>query len=68
MEENKIPPKVEWPSLTIEQLLTVKSDLQTAYWNMKNIQASFANQYLMYIAQVETLINIKEMESQSEED
>lgn len=68
MEENKIPPKTEWPSLTIDQLLNVKTDLQSAYWKMKSIQASFANQYLMYISQVETLINIKEMESHLEED
>lgn len=55
-QEPKIPPKKDWPSLGLMQLYVVKSDMQTLYFNMKDSKASFANQYLRFISELDALI------------
>jgi len=65
MEDNQIPPKNEWPSLTINQLHEVKNALLNKYWAMHQINASFANSYLGFVSHVEAIIQYKEHEAQT---
>lgn len=58
--QNKIPPKSEWNDLTIMQLYDVKSQIADTYYNMRSINASFSNQYLQYLSEVDALIRGRE--------
>jgi len=60
MEENTIPPKKEWPTLSKMQLIDVKIQMMSKYYAMKDINASFAGQYEQLIRQLETLIEFRE--------
>ena len=65
MENNQIPPKNEWPNLTINQLYEVKNKLLNKYWSMQQINASFANSYLGFVNYVDAIIQFKENEAQT---
>lgn len=61
-EEAKIPPKSEWHELSIQQLYDVKYQMNERYYNLLNINASFANQYLKFIQELDALISIRQNE------
>lgn len=63
MEENTIPPKHEWPNLTVSQLYDVKTAMTNKYWAMRGINASFANQYLQFMNHIDVIIQHKENEA-----
>ena len=58
----KMPPKNEWPSLTISQLYDIKSQMTNRYFDLKRINASFADQFLTYTKQLDSLIALREGE------
>lgn len=60
--EDQIPPKNEWPNLTVSQLYDVKTAMTNKYWAMRDINASFANAYLGFINHIDVIINFKENE------
>lgn len=63
MEASKIPGRNEWNGLTITQLYETKSQLTTLYYNMRGAGASYANQYLTFINEVDALIQRREFEA-----
>ena len=58
-----IPPKDEWKSLSVAQLYDLKTNLTNRYFDMKQINASFADQFLQFLRQVEALISQREHEA-----
>lgn len=58
----QIPPKSEWPSMSLSQLYNVKTDMTNMYWNMRSANASYANQYLEFINHIDRIIAFKEQE------
>lgn len=62
MEEQKIPAKSEWNEMTVTQLMDVKSAMSERYYNMRGINASFSNQYLKFIGDLDALIQRKQNE------
>ena len=61
-EEVKIPPKSEWSNLSVQQLYDVKYQMNDRYYGLLNINASFANQYLKFIQELDALILIRQNE------
>lgn len=68
MEEYQIPPKHEWPNLSVQQLYDVKTAMTNKYWAMRGINASFANAYLGFVNHIDTIIAHKENEPANVED
>ena len=66
MEENKIPPRSEWKNMSIQQLYDVQLALTDKYYAMRNINASFTNQFMNFISEVEALISRKQAEELEE--
>ena len=64
MEDNQIPPKSEWKNLNSIQLYDIKSQLMSKYFDLKSINASFSNQYLKFIYEVDALISLIEQKNQ----
>ncbi len=62
MEEIKIPPKSEWPEMSITQLFDVKTQMMDRYYAMRQTGASFAEQYRKFISDVDALIARKQRE------
>lgn len=67
-EENKskyqLKPKSEWTEMTVQQLYEMKTQMTNLYYDMRYSGATFANQYLGYINDIDTLIARKEAEQQ----
>ena len=66
MEAPKITPKAEWPGLSVQQLYDLKFQLTDLYYNMRGVNASFANQYRKFSDEVNALIAIREHEARLE--
>jgi hypothetical protein len=66
MEPNKIPPKSEWKNFTVSQLFDLKSKMTDTYYGMRQINASFAPQYLKFISEIDVLIQTREAEAEAE--
>jgi hypothetical protein len=68
MSEDKeaivIPPKSDWPGMSVQQLIDVRMQMTDRYYNMKGINASFTNQYLRFISEIEALISAKSQEQE----
>lgn len=64
MEENKILPRSSWKDLSITQLQDVKLQISDTYYNLRNINASFSNQYLGFLSELDELILRREQERQ----
>lgn len=62
MDEHQIPPKSEWPNLSVQQLYEVKNAMTDKYWAMRGINASFANAYLGFMNHLDLIIVHKEAE------
>lgn len=58
-----IPPKDEWKSLSISQLYELKVNLTNRYFDLKQINASFADQFLVFLRDAESLIAVREREA-----
>lgn len=59
-EEQKIPPKEEWPQLNTNQLFELKSNLLNRYYDLRSINASFAPQFLAFAQHVDVLLERQE--------
>jgi hypothetical protein len=57
---SKIPPKSEWRTLSVYQLLDIKSQMTETYYRLRAAGASFAAQYLAFVNELESLIRSKE--------
>lgn len=66
MEDNQIPPKSEWKNLSILQLYDTKTQLVNRYFNMRQINASFAEQYRKFISEIDDLIRAREAEKEEQ--
>lgn len=64
---NGILPKSEWKNLSINQLFDNKFKMQDLYLNMRSVNASFSNQYLKLIEEIDQLI-IKKQNAPDEEE
>jgi hypothetical protein len=60
----EIPPKSEWREMSIPQLLDVKLLMNDRYFAMRSINASFANQYLQFVGEIDALIQRKQEEAE----
>lgn len=67
MENNPIPPKNEWVSLSDSQLLDVKFQLMQKYQMMRRSNASFANQYFKFVSDLDALLMMREREKASQD-
>lgn len=61
-EQKKIPPKEEWVNLTVSQLYELKSDLTNRYYDMRQVNASFASQFLNFVQTVDAIIAYRQTE------
>jgi hypothetical protein len=66
MDTSKIPPKSEWSTLSVAQLLDVKASLTETYYRMRGVNASFAPAYLQFATELDALIQRKEREAVAE--
>jgi len=57
---SKIPPKSEWRTLSVYQLLDIKSQMTETYYKLRACGASFAPQYQQFVNELEALIRSKE--------
>jgi hypothetical protein len=67
MEENVIPPKSEWPTLSVNQLYDIKLKMSDKYYAMRGINASFTNQYFKFISELDAMISALESAPPEEE-
>lgn len=58
-----IPPKDEWRTLSISQLYELKTNLTNRYFDLKQINASFADQFLAFLREAEALLSAREREA-----
>lgn len=58
----QLKPKSEWAELTVTQLYEMKTQMTNLYYDMRHSGATFANQYLGYIGDIDALIARKESE------
>jgi hypothetical protein len=65
-DEKIIPPKAEWREMTVVQLMDVKYLMNEKYYAMRSIDASFANQYLKFISEIDALIARKSQEQEDQ--
>jgi hypothetical protein len=63
MEQVKIAPKSEWINLSLPQLYDTKTQMTNRFYDMKDINASFANQYQEFISLLASLISLREAEA-----
>lgn len=69
MEDKKtLPPKSEWKDMSVNQLLDLKIDLYNIYYSLRSSGASFANQYLGFIGELDALILRKQAEAERDSD
>jgi hypothetical protein len=61
-EEVKIAPKSDWPNMSVQQLYDTKYQMSDRYYNLLNINASFAPQYLKFIQELDALILVRQNE------
>ena len=67
MEDNTIPPRSEWHTLSINQLYDIKLKMSEKYYAMRGINASFTNQYLQFISEIDARISALENTPPEEE-
>ena len=56
MDQNTLPPKSEWTTLSLNQLYDLRNKMVTLFWNMKDSGASYANQYALMVSEIDALI------------
>lgn len=69
-DEQQIPPQSEWKNLSTSQLFDLRTTLLNKYYDLKRINASFADQFLAFSKNVDVLLERQEqirlMEQQQE--
>ena len=60
--QDKIPGRDTWKDLSLMQLYDTKTRLGTLYYNMRRAGASNANNFIRLIAELDDLIQYREME------
>ena len=58
-----IEPRSEWRTMSLSQLYDLKIKLQNRYFDMRLINASFADQFNTYVREVEGIISLREIEA-----
>lgn len=66
--EQKISPRNTWKDLSVTQLYAVKSDMTDLYYGMRGANASFAQQYLTFLNELDALISRKTSEAEKDQD
>jgi hypothetical protein len=66
MTQQKIPPQSEWSKLTVGQLYELKSNMTDLYYNAQRAGASYANQYLGFMRDVDSTIARAELKAHQE--
>lgn len=59
-QKSDIPPKNEWVNLSISQLYDLRVKLNNKYFDMRRINASFADQFQKFVRECEALIAYQE--------
>ena len=59
----KLRPKSEWNDLTLMQLYDLKTQMMNLYFDTRYSGATYANQYLGYVNEIDSLIQRKEAET-----
>lgn len=67
MSSSEIPPKKEWANLSITDLYAVKTNLVNLYFDMRSINAGFAEQYKKFIGELDELISRREAEREAQD-
>lgn len=67
MSSSEIPPKKEWANLSITDLYAVKTNLVNLYFDMRSINAGFAEQYRKFISELDELISRREAEREAQD-
>lgn len=60
---NKIPLRSQWKDMTISQLFEVKTQVSDTYYRMRSVNASFANQYLTILDELDAMIQKREVDA-----
>lgn len=68
MQDQKIPPRSEWFSMSVTQLYQVKSDMVSLAYGMRGAGASCANTYMKFVSELDALIARKTAEQESNQD
>lgn len=59
-DEQQIPPQSEWKNLSTSQLFDLRTTLLNKYYDLKRINASFADQFLAFSKNVDVLLERQE--------
>jgi hypothetical protein len=59
---DNIPPKSEWKDLSVDQLYATRAQMLSRYYNMRAVNASFANQYMSFMNELDALLAMREQE------
>lgn len=59
-DEQQIPPQSEWKNLSTSQLFDLRTTLLNKYYDLKRINASFADQFLTFSKNVDVLLERQE--------
>lgn len=62
IDTKKIPPRNEWKELSVAQLIDVKNQMMDVYYAMRQSKATFANQYQIFINEIDALIARRDAE------
>lgn len=57
-----IPPRNEWFTMSPSQLYEVKVKMLDRYYMLKDVNATFANQYYTFVKEIENLIDQKQLD------
>lgn len=66
-EKQPIPPQDEWPNLSASQLFEMRTLMMNRYFDLRAMNASFADQYLAYAKHVDVLMERLELIRQQEQ-
>lgn len=61
-EKQPLPPKEEWVNLSLSQLYDLKTELTNRYYDMRQVNASFASQFLVFAQTVDAIIAHRQMQ------
>lgn len=61
-EKQPLPPKDEWVNLSLSQLYDLKTELTNRYFDMRQVNASFASQFLIFSQTVDSIIAHRQMQ------
>lgn len=62
-----ITPKSEWKNLSVTQLYDTKYKMMDVFFNMRQVNASFAGQYNKFISEIDELIRVREAEKEAQD-